>query len=292
MTDAVLGANRYGKDGIRLVAVTRDGARHDLVDLEIDVRLEGDFAAAHVAGDNAAVLPTDTLRGTCYALAREHGVGSPAAFGRRLAARFLEAAPAATRAAVRLTAAPWERLMVDGAAHPHAFRPATGGRQVTTVTQVRGAPAAVLGGVTGLRLLKTTGSAFAGFLRDRYTTLAETDDRVLATAVTATWGYTGTDVDHERLAAAVPATAAARFATHDDSRSVQHTLHAMGSAVLDGHPEVAWIRLALPNIHHVPADLSPYGLDNPGTVFVVTDRPYGVIEGTVTRPGVTPEPGW
>lgn len=286
----VLDAHAYGKSGIRLAVVGRDGATPDFLDLTIDVRLEGAFAAAYRDGDNRAVLPTDTMRGTCYALARD-GIDSVAGFGRRLGARFLDASAAVRRATVTLVATPWQRIAVDGRPHPHAFTPAAGGQPVTTVTVERGGEPVVTGGVRGLRLLKTTGSAFSGFLRDEYTTLPETRDRIMATTVVAAWGFAAADVDHERLAAAVPATIAARFASHDDSESVQHTLDAMGSAVLDAHPEIVWIRFTLPNEHHVLADLAPYGRDNPDVVFVATDRPFGVIEGTIVREGAAgPDP--
>jgi urate oxidase len=286
----MLGDNRYGKAGIRLATVRREGDRHRFTDLTIDVRLAGAFDAAHTEGDNADVLPTDTMRGTCYALARQHGVGDPATFGRLLTGRFLATAPAVRRAQVELVEHRWERLVVDGAQHAHTFRPAAGGDAVTVVTEDRDGHAEVTAGVRGLRVLKTTGSAFSDYLRDEYTTLPETRDRIMATTVVAAWGYTGAEVDHPRLSAEVPATFAARFATHDESESVQHTLHAMGEAVLDTHSEVAWIRFRMPNEHHVLVDLSPYGMDNPGEVFVVTDRPFGVIEGTVVRDGATAPP--
>jgi urate oxidase len=263
-----LGANRYGKLGIRLATVRRDGDRHHFTDLEIAVLLEGDFAAAHIDGDNTAVLPTDTMRGTCYALAREHGAEDPVAFGRLLTTRLLAASPAVERAGVELVANPWERLVVDGARHDHTFRPAAGGQHVTTVTLQRDGEAVVTAGVRGFRI------------------------RVMATTVDATWGYGPGEVDHGALAVAVPATFGAAFAGHDASESVQHTLHVMGTAVLDAHPGVAWIRFRMPNEHHVLADLSPYGLDNPGEVFVVGDRPYGLIEGTVVRDGATPPAAW
>jgi urate oxidase len=287
-----LGPNRYGKSGIRLATVTRDGDVHTFTDLDIDVRLEGDFTAAHVAGDNRAVLPTDTMRATCFALAREHGTADLAAYGRALTARFLEAAPAVSVARVRIAGAPWERLPVDGRGHPHAFRPGPGGWTITAVVQERGAAPVLSGGVRGLRVLKTTGSAFSDFLRDEHTTLPETRDRIMATTVEASWGYTAADVAHGRLLADVPATFAARFATHDESESVQHTLHAMGTAVLEQHDQVAWIRFRMPNEHHVPADLSSSGLSNPGAVFVVLDRPFGVIEGSVVRDGALPDAAW
>lgn len=283
-----LGPNRYGKSGIHLATVTRGDGEHHFTQLEIDVRLEGQFESAHTVGDNRDVLPTDTMRGTCFALAREHGTADVAAFGRRLTRRFLDAAPAVRRAHVQLTASPWERIEADGRPHPHAFRPAASGHTVTTVDEVRDAPAVVTNGVRDVRVLKTTGSAFSGFLRDQYTTLPETRDRIMATTVAATWGYVAGPVEYDRVAAAVPRTFVARFATHDESESVQHTLHAMGTAVLEAHAEVAWISFRMPNEHHIIADLEPYGLDNPGHVFVVADRPFGVIEGVVVRDGEQP----
>jgi urate oxidase len=288
-----LGDNRYGKDGIRLATVRREGDRHHFTDLTLHVRLEGEFTAAHVDGDNAAVLPTDTMRSTCYALAREHGVEGPEPFALLVAGRLLEACPAARSVTVTIESHPWERLDVAGAPHPHAFRAAAGGVRTATVERARAEPPVVTAGVGGLRVLKTTGSAFEGFLEDRYTVLAGTGDRILATTVEATWRYDhAATVDYDRLARQVPSTFAAAFATHEDSSSVQHTMFVMGEAVLDAHPEVAWIRFRLPNEHHVLADLSPFGLDNPGAVFSVTDRPFGVIEGTVVRdrPGAGTSP--
>ena len=286
-----MGPNRYGKSGIRLATVARDGDRHTFTDLEVEVRLEGDFDTVHTDGDNSPVLPTDTMRGTCFALARD-GIDTVAGYARRLADRFLEASAATSRVRIRTVSMPWERVTVDGAPHDHTFRPASGGQSVLTLTQARGGAPVITGGVRGARVLKTTGSAFSGYLRDEYTTLPETRDRIMATTVEATWGTTSPDVDHTALATDVPATFLARFATHDESESVQHTLHAMGTAVLDEHPDVTWIRFRLPNEHHILADLSPYGLDNPNAVYLVADRPFGVIEGSVVRDGHTPEPGW
>jgi urate oxidase len=286
-----LGPNRYGKTAIRLATVARDGDRHRFTDLDLEVLLEGDFTAAFTEGDNASVLPTDTMRGTCTALARE-GVEHVAVYLQRVVDRLFVASPAVDRIRMRAIAHPWERLEVDGVAHTHGFRPAAGGSSVTTLTQQRGMPPAISGGIQGLRLLKTTGSAFSGYPKDRYTTLPETRERIMATTVESTWGTTEADVDHTALATAVPATFSATFATHDASESLQHTLHTMGSAVLDAHPEVTWIRFRMPNEHHNLADLSPYDLDNPNQVYVVAGDPSGLIEGIVTREGVEPPPAW
>lgn len=290
-----MGSNRYGKSGIRLAVVDRSSEPHTFTDLGVEVRLHGDFDEAHTAGDNSAVLPTDTMRGTCYALARD-GVPSVPAYGIRLVERFLEASAAVTTAVVELTVFPWEQVMVEGQLHTHTFRPAAGGRPTWRVSLTRGGTPEVSGGVSGARVAKTTGSAFSGFLRDEYTTLGETRDRIMATTIDAWWGladgWVTTAEDPDALGTAVPATMLAAFAKHDASESVQHTMHVMGTAVLDAHPEIEWVRFLLPNEHHILSDLSAYDLDNPGVVYLVADRPYGVIEGVVARDGVQAPAPW
>jgi urate oxidase len=282
----VLGDNRYGKSGIRLVRVDRSAPRHGLVDLTVDVRLEGEFDDAYVSGDNRAVLPTDTMRGTVYALAGDGPVGELEAFGLRLAGHFMQTVPSASLARVELVAEPWARVEVGGVEHDHAFVLAGGGRRTARVTRL-GTEEWVVAGVSGLVVLKTAGSAFGGFLRDGFTTLEETGDRILATEVSAGWRYRDTAVDwsgsFERARRALVET----FATHDESNSLQHTLYAMGGELLRACPEVEEVRMVMPNRHHLLVDLEPYGRRNDGGVFVATDRPFGVIEGTVVRPGAS-----
>ena len=279
-----LGANSYGKAGIRLAVVRRDAERHTFTDLDIAVRFAGDFEAAHVDGDNSALLPTDTMRATCYALAQGSDVSDTTAFALALCQRFLQAAPAADLVEVEIEQQPWERIVADGLETPHAFRQGAGARRVTTVSCRRNADPVVTAGLRGLRLLKTAGSAFSGFLRDEHTTLEETRDRILATTLEARWGYDDGEVDHPLLLDVVEDTLVSTFARHE-SESVQHTLHELGSAVISSFVEVAWIRLRMPNEHHIAADLSAQGLDNDGEVFVVTREPFGVIEATVEREG-------
>jgi urate oxidase len=280
---ASMGANRYGKSGIRLVLVRR-GDRHELRDLTVDVRLEGDFERVHTVGDNAPVLATDTMRSTVYALAQEHLTGSVEDFGGALARRYLDATPAATAAEVELVEHGWSRLQVDGSPHPHAFEAAAPAVATAVVRLQRDGTVVVRSGIAGLTVLKTTGSAFGGFLRDQYTVLAETDDRILATEVTAGWTYLeGSHPAYEDVRAVAREALVSSFARHDDSQSVQHTLYAMGEAVLAACPDIGEVSMRMPNKHHVAVDLSPFGIDNDHAVFVATDRPFGVIEGTVGR---------
>jgi urate oxidase len=286
-----LGRNQYGKAEVRVVAVDRSGPRHTLTDLNVSSSLRGDFAAAHTAGDNAHVLATDTQKNTVFAFARD-GIASPEAFGLRLARHFAGAYDWITGARVGIESYGWDRIAIGGQPHDHAFS-RNGSEVRTAVVTVDGhgpaAEAHVLAGLTGLVVLKTTGSEFWGFPRDRYTTLAETRERILATAVTARWRYAGTDLDWDASFTAVRTALLEAFAgTH--SLALQQTLYAMGEAALKAEAAVAEIRLSLPNKHHFLQDLSAFGLDNPDVVYHADDRPYGLIEATVERDDVPRAP--
>jgi urate oxidase len=287
----VLSWNRYGKSRVRLVKLTRPSTRsteprsgfvdrpHEIVDLTIDVQLEGAFDAVYVEGDNAGCLATDTMKNTVYAMARQDPIEPVEAFALRLADHFA-GKPAVTRARISAVEHRWDRLSAGGRPHPHAFvQP--GGDQWTTVVTRDERGHQVVSGLTNLVVLKTTDSAFAGFPRDEFTTLPDTQDRILSTSVTATWTYRPGTADfaaRQRVRQALVET----FAAHM-SRSLQHTLHAMGEAALAACADVVDITLTLPNRHHLLVDLTPFGLDNPNEIFVAADQPFGLIEATIRR---------
>jgi urate oxidase len=278
-----LGANQYGKAETHLVRVYRDGDAHSLRDLTVSVALAGDLDAVHLTGDNTNVLPTDTQKNTVYAFAKEAPVGAPEAFALRLARHFVTGP--IRRARVEVSETAWARVN----AHPHAFIQASGERRFAAAVCEPGA-GQVLSGIADLVLLKSAGSEFSGFERDRYTTLAETRDRVLATAVAARWRHSHAHGEwDESFSTARRALIEAFAITH--SLSLQQTLYAMGDAVLAARPEIAEVRLSLPNRHHFVVDLSPFGLENPNEVFHADDRPYGLIEGVVEREGAPPAGG-
>jgi urate oxidase len=271
--------NRYGKSRVRLVKVRRSADRHDLVDLTIDVQLEGRFDAVYVDGDNSSCLATDTMKNTVYAFARRDPIDHVEAFALRLAGHFLDK-PAVTRARVSAVEHRWDRLAPGGHPHPHAFvQP--GGEHWTAVVTCDANGATTVSGLSNLIVLKTSDSAFAGFPRDALTTLPDTVDRILATSITASWTYrpgTTTFAGRDAIRAALVDT----FAAHH-SQSVQHTLYAMGEAALAACADADHITLTLPNRHHLLVDLQPFGLDNPNEIFVATDQPFGVIEATIAR---------
>jgi urate oxidase len=273
--------NGYGKAAVRLVKVERGDERHELYDCTVDVQLQGRFEPAHTAGDNSAVLPTDTMKNTVYALARGGPVDPPEEFGQRLAGHFLRACPSAERAVISLAVHRWERVPVGGAPHPHGFARGPAERRLAIVTVDEGGTA-VEAGLDGLGLLKTTGSGFSGFLRDAYTTLRDTDDRIMASDVEARWKYARPPRDYGAAWREVRAALIETFAQHQ-SASVQHTLYAMGEAALAACAQIGEIRLVLPNRHHLLVDLAPLGMDNPNVVFVATGEPYGLIEAVISR---------
>jgi urate oxidase len=271
--------NRYGKSRVRLVKVRRTAEPHAIVDLTFDIQLEGAFDPVYVEGDNGPCLATDTMKNTVYALARQDAVDHVETFAVRLADHFI-AKPAVSRVRINAVEQPWTRLAVKGQPHPHAFVQ-TGAEQWTTEVTREAGHVDVVSGLTNLVLLKTTDSAFSGFPRDEYTTLPDAEDRILATSMTATWRYrpgtTGFEV-REGIRSALVET----FAEHM-SKSVQHTLYAMGEAALAACAQITEITLTMPNRHHLLVDLKPFGLDNPNEVFVATDQPFGLIEATIRR---------
>jgi urate oxidase len=284
-----LGANQYGKAESRVVRIYRDTPRHQIRDLNVSSALRGRFENAHTVGDQSEVLPTDSQKNTAFAFAKEKGVGAIEEFALTLGDHFLEASAAADGARVEIEEYPWERISVDGTGHDHSFVRSGAGIR-TTVVNVEGRgderKAYVVSGIRDLTVLKSTGSEFHGFLKHKYTTLPETNDRILATSLVARWRYDHTDVDWDKSYDEIKGLLLEQFAKIH-SLALQQTLYGMGEAVLQRHPEVAEIKFSAPNKHHFLVDLSPFDVENPGEVFIAADRPYGLIEATVVRDDAT-----
>jgi urate oxidase len=276
-----LSLTSYGKSRIRLVQVSRRGDRHDVRDLTVAVAFEGEYDTSYTDGDNRDVLPTDTMKNTVYALAARDGAGEPEAFGLLLGRHFIERNPKLSRVSVDLIDHGWSRIANGAREHGQAFvRRGAEARTARVVTDRSGASA--VAGITDLIIMKTSRSAFAGFPRDEFTTLPETTDRLLATALTATWTYRDTEVEFGPVFRTVRTALLDAFALHD-SLSVQHTLYAMAEVVLDSIDFVESISLEMPNRHHLPIDLTRFGMENRNEIFVATEEPHGLIKATLSR---------
>jgi urate oxidase len=275
-----LGANNYGKSGIRLLRVVRQQGRHDIKELTIRIRFEGDFDTAHTKGDNKKILPTDTMKNTVYVLARQYPVEAVEDFGLHLVEHFLTYNPQVSRVRIETSENLWQRLSLGGKPHASAFARTEEKRMAALIGTREGI--SIRAGIDDLVVLKTTKSAFDGFLRDPYTTLKEDRDRILSTVIHADWLYEGGEVEFSPVWHGVRQTMLEAFAEHD-SQSLQHTLYAMGEAVLNSFDRIREIYLSLPNKHFTPVNLEPFGMDNPGEVFLPTDEPRGLIEATLRK---------
>ena len=281
----VLGPNQYGKAENRVVRIYRDSLRHEIRDLNVSSALRGDFTDAHVSGDQSRVLPTDTQKNTIYAYAKQMDIDEIEHYALTLGRHFVDDVGPVEGARIEIEEYAWDRIRVDGHEHDHSFV-RRGSDVHTTVVTVEGKGesqrAWVVSGLKDLVLLKSTGSEFWGYLKDDYTTLQETHDRVMSTSLVARWRYRTVDLDWAKAYADIRQILLEKFATVH-SLALQQTLYEMGSAVLESHAEVAEIKLSAPNKHHFVVDLSPFGLDNPNEVFHADDRPYGLIETSVIR---------
>jgi urate oxidase len=271
----------YGKSRIRLVRVTRRGDRHAVRDFTVAVAFEGRYDTSYTHGDNADVTPTDTMKNTVYALAARDGVGEPEAFGLALARHFIDRNPKLDRVVIDVTDHGWDRISLGDREDGSSFvrrGPELRTARVSTDRQ----RSTITAGITDLLIMKTSKSAFAGFPRDEFTTLPETLDRLFVTSLTATWSYVDEEIDFAAMFSSVRTTLLESFAQHD-SLSVQHTMHAMGQVVLDTIEAVTSIRLEMPNRHHLPVDVSKFGMKDRNEVFVATEEPHGLIKATLSR---------
>jgi urate oxidase len=279
---AKLGSNRYGKHRVRLSRITRHGDRHDFCEWTVNVLLEGSFETSFTEADNSKVLPTDTMKNTVYYIARGSKAATIEEFAMELGDYLLANNAQVTGAKVEIKERAWERMAVDGEADATTFK--LGGPEVNTVRAVRDKNRewSIRSGVDGLTILKTTKSAFTGYIKDKLTTLKPATDRIFGTCTKVTWDYASPKQDFAQARSRIVNSLLKTFADHD-SLSVQHTLYDMGEAALVAVPEIERIELTMPNLHHLLADLSPFGLDNPNHIFVPIDEPHGYIEAVVER---------
>ncbi|MBA3265545.1 MAG: urate oxidase [Nocardioidaceae bacterium] len=285
----VLGPNSYGKAENRVVRIYRDSSRHEIRDINVSSALRGDFTAAHLSGDQARVLPTDTQKNTAYAYAKKVGLEQIEDYALALGRHFVDDIEPVEGARIDVDEYAWERIAVGGKLHDHSF--VRKGQEIrNTVVTIDGLgdsqSAWVVSGLRDLVVLKSTGSEFAGFLVDDYTTLPETHDRVMATSLTVRWRYLTTDCDWATAYDEIRTVLVEKFASVH-SLALQQTLFEMGKGVLQARGDVAEVKLSAPNIHHFAYDLERFGLANNQEVFHVDDRPYGLIQVTVQRDDVT-----
>ena len=275
--------NAYGKSSIRLTKVMRGPKRHELLELSVDVLLEGDFADSYLTGDNRKIVATDSMKNTVYVLAKENKFESVEEFAIILARHFVATYSQVKTVTISISQTKWDRIAVDDQPHPHSFVDGGSERRTCKAKIERKTSGPVLtGGIAGLQVLKTTGSEFSDFVSDQYRTLKDARDRIFATTVDAVWTYAAEKPDFNGCFDLIRNALLQTFAKHH-SLAVQQTLLAMGEAALTACPVIQSIDLKMPNQHRIPFNLEPFGLKNENEIFVPTDEPFGMITGVVTR---------
>jgi urate oxidase len=277
-----LAENRYGKSRVRLMKVTRHAHGNDLREWTVQVLLRGDFASAHIDGDNSKILATDTMKNTVYSLARSSKATSMEEYAKELIDFLLGRNPQVSSAGVKIGSTMWKRLTVDGEPHPDTFMRGSGELQTTKVERAQGGAFKIVSGLENMVVLKTAKSGFEGYIKESLTTLPETKDRLFGTAVRAEWVYFSDKLDYDAVRANIRETMLKTFAEHD-SKSVQQTLYAMAESALTEVAEIGEMELGMPNKHCLLVDLSRFGQDNPNEIFVPIDEPHGYIEARVVR---------
>jgi len=275
-------SQRYGKSRVRVMRVERNtNGIHAVHEVTVSVMLQGEFTEAYIGDDNHQVVATDTMKNTVHALARQHLTGVPEHFALALGDHFLAKNAHVSAVEIELLGTPWDRYVAHGKAHPHTFLGTGLGKPYTRAALTR-TGTDISSGVRNVLLLKSTASAFKGFPRDEFTTLPETDDRILSTSMDATWNFANRGADFAAANAAILPALLETFAT-EFSPSVQHTLYLMGQAALAAAPTITTISIAMPNKHYLPINLQPFGLPNANDIFLPTDEPHGQIEACIGR---------
>ncbi|KAK4757991.1 hypothetical protein SAY87_019292 [Trapa incisa] len=291
---------RHGKDRVRVARVwrTKEG-RHFIVEWSVSISLFSDCLASYVRDDNSDIVATDTMKNTVYAKAKECSEQlSVEDFAILLAKHFTSFYSQVSGAIVKIVEKPWERAYIDGQPHEHGFK--LGSEKHTTEVFVKKSGIVKLvSGIEGLSVLKTTMSGFEGFIRDKYTALPETRERILATEITASWKYTYENLSNipqkplyfsQRYLDVKNILLGTFFGPPKEgvySASVQATLYQMEKAVLNKFPDISAMQLKMPNLHFLPVNIS--GKENPAIVkfnddvYLPTSEPHGSIEASLSH---------
>ena len=273
--------HNYGKAKVRVLKVFRAGKIHSIKELDVSVMLQGNFDASFTKADNRLVVATDSMKNTINIFAKKKLGAENEAFGIVLGEHFLKTYQQVSRAEIHLAEHCWVRISADGKPRAHSFAEKGASKPFARIVLTRDGNE-IESGVEDLLVLKTTASGFENFVRDKFTTLPETNDRIFATKLKATWTYGKKTKTFSKTNGKILEAMLKVFAKNY-SPSVQTTLFQMGGAALKIAPEISKIHIAMPNKHCLLINLKPFGLENKNELFVPTDEPHGQIEGTVAR---------
>jgi len=274
--------NRYGKGRVRVMRIHRDGDRHEVSQLNVKAMVEGDFARAYTDADNSTSVSTDTIKNVVNIVARENTGLCTEDFCQVLARKYLDTYPQVASVELSVHETKWSRLSFGGKPHPHSFVLDSNGKPTVEVSAIRDGATTMSSGIDGFAFMKSTQSGWENYVKDSYTTIPPTADRICATSMVASWKWSSTPANYPATNNKILDTLLEVFSM-TYSKSVQDSLYRMGEAALAAVPEISEISMACPNMHFILMNLSAFGLDNNNDVFLPTDEPHGQIECTVGR---------
>jgi urate oxidase len=271
----------YGKGRVRVMRIHSEGERREVRELTIKAMVEGEFDRAFTAKDNSTSISTDTIKNVVNVVAHQNLALSNELFCKAVAERLLESYPQLTAATVTGHETKWTRLVFGGREHPHSFVLDSNGEPFVQAAATRDG-VKITSGVENFTFMKATQSGWDNFFQDKYTTIAETRDRMAATSMLASWRWSDAPDDYAAANSKILSTMLEVFAC-TYSESIQDSLYRMGEAALAAVSQIADVSMACPNKHYLLVNLTPFQLDNKNQVFLPTDEPHGQIECTVGR---------
>jgi urate oxidase / 2-oxo-4-hydroxy-4-carboxy-5-ureidoimidazoline decarboxylase len=245
--------NYYGKDDVIVYRLNRDGqtpaGESPVFGANVRMLIYGEaFWATYVTGDNTGLIATDSMKNFIQRETMNYPGYDLESYSRFLAARFLDTYEQVEGVQVNATEIPYGATPGgDG-----AFAPGGAERAMAQVELRRANGATEIvearSGLIGFRLLRLSGSAFCGFVRDQYTTLPDIHNRPLHMGLSLDWLYAGADAAWSGGAV----TARVRAMVHRvfrefESGSIQQIIYQLGTAILAEIPEIAEVNLEAQN---------------------------------------------
>jgi urate oxidase len=241
--------NYYGKGAVIVYRLYRDGRPNPVFGASVKLLIYGDaFWQTYTVGDNTGLVATDSMKNFIQRETMNFPGDDLESYCHFLAEKFLTRYPQAEGAQVSAKEIPYTALPGTDV----AFAPAGPECAHAVIELIRAGDelrtAEATSGIGGFRLLRLKGSAFAGFVRDEYTTLPDIKDRPLHMWLDLDWSYTKTTAAFNQGAV----TRQVRRIVHGvfagfESGSIQEIIYQIGQKMLAEIPSIGEIRLEANN---------------------------------------------
>jgi len=288
----MLGYNKYGKANVKFLRVVKETPKHLVHEVKAKMQLEGDFNESFETGNNRQVVPTDTMKNSLYIYAKKFNLNCLEEWAIEVGKDMLQRHNQISVVNLELEESNWERIKINGIEHNHAFLKREGIRFATMKMQ-RNGQIKLNCGIKDLIIMKSTQSGFENYVKDEYTTLVETKDRVFCTKLFVSWEFNVSkpskidfnSIYSNNLNLSLQTLAGQDPLKGEYSGSVQQTLFQLGKKILQQNNSIDRVFISLPNVHYFLVHFQRFktNLTNQNEVFETFDGPHGLIEAVVER---------